>query len=99
MRIIRKMHVEMKKTVVYITHYMEEAILADRVIVMEKGRVISDGTPVEVFSDIDRIRSVGLDVPQVAELAEALRDDGLPLPTGILDTEECIAALSKTLNG
>ncbi len=99
MRIIRKMHDEMNKTVVYITHYMEEAILADRVIVMEKGRVISDGTPAEVFSDIERIRAVGLDVPQVAELAEVLREDGLPLPTGILDTEACIAALTKTLNG
>ncbi len=98
MRIIRKMHVEMKKTVVYITHYMEEAVLADRVIVMENGRVISDGTPAEVFSDIEKIRAVGLDVPQATELADLLRQDGLDLPNDILTTEECIAALTDTLN-
>ena len=97
MRIIKKMHVEMKKTVVYITHYMEEAVLADRVIVMEQGRVIADGTPKEVFSDIDRIRSVGLDVPQTTELAALLREDGLELPGTVLTTEECIDALTRTL--
>lgn len=97
MRIIRKMHDEMNKTVVYITHYMEEAALADRVIVMEKGKVISDGTPAEVFSDVERIRSVGLDVPQATELADLLRKDGMPLRNDILTTEECIDALAETL--
>ena len=96
MRIIRKMHDEMKKTVVYITHYMEEAALADRVIVMENGKVISDGTPVEVFSDIDRIRAVGLDVPEATELAALLREEGMALPD-ILTTEDCIEALANTL--
>lgn len=96
MRIIRKMHDEMKKTVVYITHYMEEAALADRVIVMENGKVISDGTPMEVFSDIDRIRAVGLDVPEATELAALLREEGMDLPD-ILTTEDCIEALSNTL--
>ncbi|MBQ8062958.1 MAG: energy-coupling factor transporter ATPase [Clostridia bacterium] len=96
MRIIRKMHDEMQKTVVYITHYMEEAALADRVIVMENGKVISDGTPVEVFSDIDRIRAVGLDVPEATELAALLREEGMALPD-ILTTEDCIEALANTL--
>lgn len=96
MRIIRKMHDEMQKTVVYITHYMEEAALADRVIVMEKGKVISDGTPMEVFSDIDRIRAVGLDVPEATELAALLRKEGMNLPD-ILTTEDCIEALANTL--
>ncbi|MBR1704514.1 MAG: energy-coupling factor transporter ATPase [Clostridia bacterium] len=96
MRIIRKMHDEMKKTVVYITHYMEEAALADRVIVMENGKVISDGTPVEVFSDIDRIRAVGLDVPEATELGALLREEGMALPD-ILTTEDCIEALANTL--
>ena len=97
MRIIRKMHDEMGKTVVYITHYMEEAAVADRVIVMEDGKVIDDGTPYEVFSNIEKIRSVGLDVPQSTELAELLREDGMDLPGDILTTEECIAALTNTL--
>ena len=97
MRIIRKMHDEMGKTVVYITHYMEEAAVADRVIVMEGGKVIDDGTPYEVFSNIEKIRSVGLDVPQSTELAELLREDGMDLPGDILTTEECIAALTNTL--
>ena len=97
MRIIRKMHDEMGKTVVYITHYMEEAAIADRVIVMEDGKVIDDGTPYEVFSNIKKIRSVGLDVPQSTELAELLREDGMDLPGDILTTEECIAALTNTL--
>ena len=97
MRIIRKMHDEMGKTVVYITHYMEEAAIADRVIVMEDGKVIDDGTPYEVFSNIEKIRSVGLDVPQSTELAELLREDGMDLPGDILTTEECIAALTNTL--
>ena len=96
MRIIRKMHDEMQKTVVYITHYMEEAALADRVIVMENGKVISDGTPVEVFSDIDRIRAVGLDVPEATELAALLREEGMALPD-ILTTKDCIEALANTL--
>ena len=97
MRIIRKMHDEMGKTVVYITHYMEEAAIANRVIVMEDGKVIDDGTPYEVFSNIEKIRSVGLDVPQSTELAELLREDGMDLPGDILTTEECIAALTNTL--
>ena len=97
MRIIRKMHDEMGKTVVYITHYMEEAAIADRVIVMEDGKVIDDGTPYEVFSNIEKIRSVGLDVPQSTDLAELLREDGMDLPGDILTTEECIAALTNTL--
>ena len=97
MRIIRKMHDEMGKTDVYITHYKEEAANADRVIVMEDGKVIDDGTPYEVFSNIEKIRSVGLDVPQSTELAELLREDGMDLPGDILTTEECIAALTNTL--
>lgn len=97
MRIIRKMHDEMEKTVVYITHYMEEAAAADRVIVMEDGKVIDDGTPYEVFSNIEKIRSVGLDVPQSTELANLLKMDGMDLPDDILTTEECIAAMTKTL--
>lgn len=96
MRIIRKMHDEMQKTVVYITHYMEEAALADRVIVMENGRVIADGTPVEVFSDVERIRSVGLDVPEATELADLMRAEGMDLPD-VLTTEDCIEALCNTL--
>ena len=98
MTIIRKLHDEMGKTVVFITHYMEEAALADRVIVMEHGKVISDGTPLEVFSNIERIREVGLDVPEATELASLLRADGMALPDDILTTEDCISALAEAVH-
>lgn len=94
---IRKLHSEMGKTVVYITHYMEEAAMAERVVVMEHGSIISDGTPYQVFSDIDKIRMVGLDVPQATEFAHNLRDMGWNLPKDILKTDECVNALAEAL--
>lgn len=94
---IGKLHGEMGKTVVYITHYMEEAVMADRVVVMESGSVISDGTPYEVFSDIEKIRKVGLDVPQATEFAHILKEEGWDLPEDILKTDECVDALSEAL--
>ena len=97
MGLIRKMHVEMQKTVVYITHYMEEAAVADRVIVMGDGKIIDDGTPQEVFSNAESIRSVGLDVPQSSELADLLRKEGMDLSRDVLTAEDCIEALYETL--
>ena len=75
-------------TVVLITHYMEEVIHADRVIVMDDGRVVMDGTPREIFSRVEELKSYRLDVPQVTELAYELQKNGVDLPDGILTLEE-----------
>ena len=75
-------------TVLLITHYMDEVIGADRVIVMDDGKVVMQGTPKEVFSQVEKLKSYRLDVPQVTELAWELKKAGMPLPNGILTVEE-----------
>ena len=75
-------------TVLLITHYMEEAIEADRIIVMDDGRIVMDGQPREIFSRVKELKSHGLDVPQVTELAWELKEAGMPLTEGILIREE-----------
>lgn len=80
-------------TVVLITHYMEEVIHADRVIVMDDGRVVMDGTPREIFSRVEELKSYRLDVPQVTELAYELQKNGVDLPDGILTLEELMKYL------
>lgn len=84
-------------TVILITHYMEEVIDADRVIVMEGGSVVMDGTPREIFSCVERLKEWRLDVPQVTELAFELKKEGVALPDGILTREELIEALVPLL--
>ena len=75
-------------TVILITHYMEEIIYADQVVVMDEGRIVMKGTPKEVFSCVDELKALRLDVPQVTLLSYELKKAGLPLPDGILTTEE-----------
>ena len=87
-----------KVTVILITHYMEEVIYADRVFVMDEGRIVMQGTPREVFSQVERLKALRLDVPQVTLLAHELQQSGLPLPDGILTAEELETELRK-LNG
>ena len=82
-------------TVVLITHYMEEAALAGRVVVMDKGKIRFDGTPREVFSRVEEMKAHRLDVPAAAELAYLLRQKGMPLPNDILTEDECAAALMQ----
>ncbi len=82
-------------TIILITHYMEEVIYADRVIVMDKGKVVMQGTPREVFSNINKLKELRLDVPQVTILAHELKKRGLMLPEGILTAEELSLALQK----
>jgi energy-coupling factor transport system ATP-binding protein len=94
---VMRLNREEKVTVVLITHFMNEAVQADRVVVMDHGAIVMDGTPKEVFSQIELLKSVRLDVPQVAELIYELRNNGLDLPDGILTVEECVTALSKLL--
>jgi energy-coupling factor transporter ATPase len=82
-------------TVILITHYMEEVIHADKVYVMDQGKVVMEGTPREVFSQVEKLRELRLDVPQVTELAYELRQSGLMLPPGILTIDELVAELKK----
>jgi len=84
-----------KITVVLITHYMEEVIHADKVFVMDKGRIAMEGTPREIFSQVEKLKEMRLDVPQVTLLAHELKKKGLALPDGILTTEEFVEALKK----
>ncbi len=80
-------------TVILITHYMEEIIYADRVFVMDKGAVAMEGTPREIFSQVEKLKELRLDVPQVTMLAYELKKKGMNLPDGILTTQELIEAL------
>ena len=94
--VIRTVHELNKKegiTVLLITHYMEEAIDADRVIVMDDGKVIMDGVPKEIFSRVKELKEHGLDVPQATELAYELKEAGMPLTDGILSREELAGQL------
>ena len=84
-----------KITIILITHYMEEVIYADKVYVMDKGSVTMQGTPKEVFSQVDELKKLRLDVPQVTLLAHELRKEGFPIPEGILTKEEFREALLK----
>lgn len=98
--VIRTIHELNRKegiTVLLITHYMEEVIDADRVIVMDGGRVVMDGTPREVYSKVEELKGYHLDVPQVTELAYELKKNGVPLPDGILRKEELMEALLPLL--
>jgi energy-coupling factor transport system ATP-binding protein len=80
--------------VLHVTHSMYEAVLFERVVVMDAGRIILDGSPAEVFGNVDKLREVGLDVPLAASLAHRLRARGIPLEGDILNTEDLRAALS-----
>ena len=97
MQTIHYLNRNMGITVVSITHYMEEAAQADRVLVMSKGHVVMEGTPKEVFSQTEKVRSLHLDVPQAAELRDELVKAGIPMPEGIIDTGECAQALYELL--
>lgn len=82
-------------TVILITHYMDEVVGADRVIVVDKGKVALDGTPTEAFKNTEMLRSFGLDVPQVVELGNELREAGIPLADGVLSVEDLIGELCR----
>lgn len=97
MKTISELNKSMGITIILITHYMEEAILADRVIVMDSGRVLTEGTPREVFSQVELLKQHRLDVPQATELIYKLRGCGFDLPKCVLTEEECIEALVKLM--
>lgn len=95
---IQRLNREKGMTIVLITHYMDEAALADRVVVMDGGKVILDGTPMEVFGHVTELKSVGLDVPQPTELVTLLKADGVDIDTDVLDVDQCVEALAKALH-
>ncbi len=93
LKIVHELNKNEGMTVVLITHYMEEAVDADRVIVMDGGELVMDGTPREIFSRVDELKEYRLTVPQVTELAWELKNAGVDLPDGILTKEEFVEAL------
>lgn len=97
LKTVRRLNREQGMTVLWITHFMEEAAQADRVVVMNKGQVAMDGTPAEVFTKVDEIKELGLDVPPMAELAMELRKNGLGLPAGILTVNDMVKELKQKL--
>ena len=99
MATIKRMNREQGVTIVLITHYMDEAAQAERVVVMDKGRVVLDNTPPKVFSQVELLKGIGLDVPQVTELAWELRRAGCDIPEDIITEDECVEALAKLFGG
>ena len=95
MSVIRRMNREHGITIVLITHYMDEAAQCDRVVVMDKGNVILDNTPREVFSHVEQVKAIGLDVPQVTELAWELKKAGYDMPQDIITEDECAEAVKR----
>lgn len=99
LRTVHSLNREKGITVVQITHYMEEAAMAGRMVVMSAGRVVMDGTPREVFTRADELHALHLDVPQPAELCHLLDGGGIHLPPDIIGVDECAAALYRLLTG
>ena len=95
MNTIKRLNKEYNITVLHITHFMEEAVEADRVIVMEKGKLALEGTPREVFSNVTRLKEIGLDVPYMTELAHILKEDGLDIRDNILTVDEMVGELCQ----
>lgn len=95
LKTVQKLREQKQVTVILITHYMEEVIDADKIYVMDHGHVVMEGTPREVFSQVDKLKEYRLDVPQVTILADMLRKRGLDIPAGILRKEELVEALCQ----
>ena len=95
METIEYLNQEKKMTIIYITHHMEEAAQADRIVVMDHGHVVMSGKPRQVFTQVDRMKELGLDVPQATELAWRLRKRGIMVPQDIMTMEEMTEALCR----
>ena len=95
LKTVQKLREQKKVTVILITHYMEEVVDADKIYVMDHGHVVMEGTPREIFSRVDELKSYRLDVPQVTLLADEMRKRGLKIPDGILKKEELVEALCQ----
>lgn len=95
MKTIKEVNKKFGITIILITHYMDEAAQADRIIVMDKGEKVMEGVPREIFSQVERVKSIGLDVPQVTELAYELQKEGIDISTEILNIDEMVNALCQ----
>ncbi|MBE6692087.1 MAG: energy-coupling factor transporter ATPase [Ruminococcaceae bacterium] len=92
---MKRLNKEMGITVVTITHYMNEAVEADRIVVMNQGEIVADGTPEEIFTQVEKLHSVALDVPQVTELLYLLEKDGADTPRGVLHAMDAAEVITK----
>lgn len=99
METIKKLNRENGVTIVLITHYMDEAAQADRVVVIDDGEIILDSAPKQVFSQVQTMKNLGLDVPQATELAYRLSKAGYDMPADILYEDECVQAIARLLKG
>ena len=95
LKAVRELNEKEGVTVILITHYMEEVVFADKVFVMDQGHIVMQGTPREVFSRVEELKELRLDVPQVTLLAYELKQAGVDLPDGILTIEELVDALCQ----
>ena len=95
LKTVHKLRKQKKVTVILITHYMEEVVDADKIFVMDHGKVVMEGSPKEIFSKVDELKSYRLDVPQVTILVDELRKRGLDIPEGILRKEELVEAVER----
>ncbi|NLB19921.1 MAG: energy-coupling factor transporter ATPase [Clostridium sp.] len=95
MKTVKELNRVYNITVVHITHFMEEAVQGDRIVVMEEGKIIIDDIPKVVFKEVDLLHSIGLDVPQVTELAYELQKEGVDIESGILNIEEMVEAICQ----
>ena len=98
MKTIKRLNSELGITIVLITHYMDEAAQAERVVVMDSGRIIMDDVPKKIFSQVDRLTEVGLDVPQVTQLAYELKKEGVDISLEVLTEEEMLEEVSRVMS-
>jgi energy-coupling factor transport system ATP-binding protein len=97
LKTVMNLNREYHTTVALITHYMDEAVHADRIVVVDHGDIVMEGTPKEVFSQVERLKELGLDVPQVTELCYRLKKDGVAVPDDVITEEECTRVLEAIL--
>ena len=95
MKTINELHKKYGITIIFITHYMDEAVQGDRVVIVDDGKLIKEGTPREIFKDVKGMKKLGLDVPQVTELAYELQKEGVDIDTDILNVDEMVNALCQ----
>lgn len=99
LQLLKKLNKEDGITIIHITHHMDEAVKADRVVVVDNGKVVLDGKPAEVFKNVELIKGLGLEVPQVTELLYELRKEGLDLPLDVLSVDDAFDVLIRKIKG